>query len=180
MLFLIATLGFCTFSIAYTGPQNRISICGILILTAVNFRWLITARLPSVSYLTFLDQFSLGGIFILIALFVWDAIIGCDVITTDTSLAQTIEMYVAIGFTVIYILFIILMLFNFVKIEFHMKAFKITSEREWKKLEQRKKLFMMSGPKALKNERIKNPSELQREDGLVVIQVKEVDATVRF
>jgi hypothetical protein len=174
LLFLITTLGFCTFSIAYTGPQNRLSICGILILTAVNFRWLITARLPSVSYLTFLDQFSLGGICILVALFLWHAIIGCGVINTSTSTIQAIEMYVAITYAVFYVLFLILMFVNFLKIEIHMRTFKRKSEKEWQKLEERKKLFKMGNFKPEKEESNNKPSELKREKGLVVIKVKEV------
>ncbi len=56
MLFLITMIGFTAFAINYSTPQHRLGITGILILTAVNFRWIISARLPSVSYLTYLDQ----------------------------------------------------------------------------------------------------------------------------
>jgi hypothetical protein len=140
-LFLITTLGFVTFAMDYTGPQNRLAICGILILTAVNFRWLITARLPSVSYLTFLDQFSIGGLAVLVMFVVWDAILGSGLLTSDKTLGKQIEMGVLIGFAVIYMFFLAYIIFGFVRIEFYKTRFQHESYREWRTLQKKKKLF---------------------------------------
>jgi hypothetical protein len=139
MLFLITVLGFTTFSIGYNTPQHRLGICGILILTAVNFRWVITARLPSVSYLTFLDQFSLGGLFIQISFVVWDAVIGSGLVSS--AFAKFIEPIVICVFAAVFIVFILFMLFDFVKIEVRGLLFTKKCESEWRDLERRKRLF---------------------------------------
>jgi hypothetical protein len=140
MLFLITTLSFCTFSTDYGGPQNRLTICGILILTAVNFRWIITSCLPSVSYLTFLDQFSIGGLFILVIVFVWDSVIGSELIATTTSFdKKSIETYVLIGFAALYVTFLAYIVFNFAWIEFYKKKFQRDSHAEWLELQEQKK-----------------------------------------
>ncbi len=55
-----------------------------------------------------------------------------------------------------------------------MRTFKRKSEKEWQKLEERKKLFKMGNFKPEKEESNNKPSELKREKGLVVIKVKEV------
>jgi hypothetical protein len=140
-LFLITTLGFTVFTIGYETPQHRLGICGILILTAVNFRWILTARLPSVSYLTFMDYFSLGGIIIHISFCVWFALVGVGLITSSTSLAKTIEMYVLIGFAVAYISFLAYVLIIFILSELYKAKFQYESEKEWKKLQKEKKAF---------------------------------------
>ncbi len=74
LIFLIAALGFATFAIGVTAPQNRITILCILLLTAINFRWIIAQRLPSVSYMTFLDKFAIGAIINNSLLISWDAL----------------------------------------------------------------------------------------------------------
>ncbi len=52
LVFLITVLGFVPFSFAPDGPQFRCQVTGLLLLTSVNFRWIVTQRLPSVPYLT--------------------------------------------------------------------------------------------------------------------------------
>jgi hypothetical protein len=93
--------------------------------------------------------FSIGGIFILVAFVVWAAIFGCGLITSDNNLATKIEMGVLIGFAVIFVLFCVYVIFDFVKIEFYKKKFQHDSFKEWKALQRKKKEFAKGMNKAL-------------------------------
>jgi uncharacterized membrane protein len=148
MLFLITIINFTVFSIPHSAPYNRLSISGILILTAVNFRWIISAKLPSVSYLTFMDQFSLGGIFVQVTFCVWFSVIGAGLVTADTSFANTIENYVLAGLTVVYTAFLIYVLFLFILVEVHKAKFQRDSEKERKEAQEAKKTFAKGQLKA--------------------------------
>jgi hypothetical protein len=139
---LITTLGFAVFTIGYETPQHRLGICGILILTAVNFRWILTARLPSVSYLTFMDYFSLGGIIIHISFCVWFSVVGVGLITSNVKLGKTIDqLYVLCGFAGLYAAFLIFVFFIFLKSEVYKLKFQREGEKEWKKVQKEKKAF---------------------------------------
>jgi hypothetical protein len=60
LIFFISILGFVPFSFTYTAPHFRIQTTCLLILSSVNFRWIVTQKLPSVSYLTTLDKYAIG------------------------------------------------------------------------------------------------------------------------
>jgi hypothetical protein len=110
LIFLITSLGFATFSISVTTPQFRCQVTGLLLLTSVNFRWIITQRLPSVSYLTLIDKYTIGCLFCLATIFIWHAIIGSKVITTDASLLSIIDGYVLYGLAGLYVIFKLVMI----------------------------------------------------------------------
>jgi hypothetical protein len=110
LIFLITSLGFATFSISVTTPQFRCQVTGLLLLTSVNFRWIITQRLPSVSYLTLIDKYTIGCLFCLAAIFIWHAIIGSKIITSDSSTLSTIDGYVLYGMAGVYVVFKIIMI----------------------------------------------------------------------
>jgi hypothetical protein len=63
-----------------------------------------------VSYLTFIDKYTIGCLFSLAGIFCWHAIIGSKVITTDTSLLSTIDGYVLYGMAFVYVVFVIIMI----------------------------------------------------------------------
>jgi hypothetical protein len=52
LIFLVSVLGFVPFSFPYNAPHFRIQTTCLLILSSVNFRWIVTQKLPTVSYLT--------------------------------------------------------------------------------------------------------------------------------
>lgn len=76
LLFTISSLGFVPFSFAAYSPHFRIQTTCLLILSSVNFRWIVTARLPTVSYLTTLDLYAIGALVFLVLLCCWHACIG--------------------------------------------------------------------------------------------------------
>ena len=66
-LSLILNLGFVPFSFDPASPTLRCQVTGLLILTSVNFRWVMTQRLPSVSYLTTFDKYGIGCLLFLVS-----------------------------------------------------------------------------------------------------------------
>ena len=60
LIFLITVLGFVPFAFSPESPQFRCQVTGLLLLTSVNFRWIVTQRLPSVAYLTSLGKYELN------------------------------------------------------------------------------------------------------------------------
>lgn len=98
LIFLITVLGFVPFSFSPIGPQFRVQTTGLLILTAVNFRWVITQRLPSVSYLTSLDKYAIGNLLFLFIFCIWHSLIGCALIADDEPTKRSIDSVVLIMF----------------------------------------------------------------------------------
>ena len=81
------------------------SVAGVLILTQVNFRWLITQRIPSVSYLTSIDKFAIGNLFIQILFAIWHAIIGSTLFSSDETVQSTTDSYALYGLGGIFTLY---------------------------------------------------------------------------
>ena len=52
--FLIDILSFCSFSVDISSPSDRLSVTLTLLLTAVTFKFVVSQRLPTISYLTLL------------------------------------------------------------------------------------------------------------------------------
>ena len=144
LIFFIAALGFTTFSILCNGPQNRMSIVAILLLTSVNFRWIVTARLPSVSYLTLLDRFSIGCILVMALMFVWDAIVGSLVISSSVDYLKEIDMYVLILTAVCFVIFILFIVLDLVRIGVNFKRFKDKTKDEYLKSLKEKKAYALA------------------------------------
>ena len=78
LIFLVSVLGFVPFSFAYDAPHFRIQTTCLLILSSVNFRWIVTQKLPTVSYLTTLDKYAIGALIFLALLCCWHGIIGAS------------------------------------------------------------------------------------------------------
>lgn len=97
LIFLITMLGFVPFAFDSDKPQFRCQVTGLLLLTSVNFRWVITQRLPSVPYLTSLDKYAIGSLLYLVLFCVWHSIIGSNIITNDGNKREDIDHYVLLG-----------------------------------------------------------------------------------
>ena len=115
LVFLITTLGFTPFSFAQGSPQFRCQVTGLLILTSVNFRWVITQRLPSVSYLTSLDKYAIGCLTTLVLFCVWHSLIGSEVITSSSTKRKSIDEYFLIASACTYALFNFIFIVWFIK-----------------------------------------------------------------
>lgn len=114
LIFMISGLGFVPFSFAAYSPHFRIQTTCLLILSSINFRWIVTQRLPTVSYLTTLDLYAIGALVFLVLLCCWHACIGTfllnDVVEVEYRIkidnkAFYIISFVYIFFHVIYVLY---------------------------------------------------------------------------
>jgi hypothetical protein len=113
LIFLITVLGFVPFSFDPASPQFRAQVTGLLLLTSVNFRWIVTQRLPSVPYLTSLDKYAIGSLLFLVIFCVWHSLIGSAVVTTTNK--KEIDTYVLYGLATGYIIFNVILVSWLVK-----------------------------------------------------------------
>ena len=138
LIFLITVLGFVPFAFDVSGPQFRCQVTGLLLLTSVNFRWIVTQRLPSVPYLTSLDKYAIGSLFSLVLFCVWHSLIGSNVITKDQEFRQVIDNYVFMGAGIFYLLYNIGYITWFIKMARSIKKFHTNSLRQLKEVTSRK------------------------------------------
>ena len=59
LIFLITASTLSGFSIDVKSPQSRLQITYTILLASISFKWVINRTLPPVSYLTFLDTYSI-------------------------------------------------------------------------------------------------------------------------
>ena len=105
LVFLITALGFVPFAFDPGAPQFRCQVTGLLLLTSVNFRWIVTQRLPSVAYLTSLDKYAIGSLLCLVLFCVWHSLIGSTIITGDADTRKSIDLVVLIASATFYLLY---------------------------------------------------------------------------
>lgn len=132
LIFLITTLGFVPFAFDPNGPQFRCQVTGLLILTSVNFRWLVTQRLPSVPYLTSLDKYAIGNLFHLVIFCVWHSIIGSDAFE-QKAFRKRFDCYFLYGASTFFLFYNIWYGFWFLKMSRSIKKFLDDGQAEAKK-----------------------------------------------
>ena len=115
LIFLITVLGFVPFAFDSQAPQFRCQVTGLLLLTSVNFRWIVTQRLPSVAYLTSLDKYAIVSLLHLVLFCCWHSLIGTDIITAENSVRKMVDSYVLYGAALFYVLFNLTCLIWFVR-----------------------------------------------------------------
>ncbi|RNA23241.1 gamma aminobutyric acid receptor subunit [Brachionus plicatilis] len=105
LIFLISALGFVPFSFNHSFPHFRIQTTCLLILSSINFRWIVTQKLPTVSYLTTLDKYAIVALIFLVSLCAWHAVIGSVLFSSiDKEYVGGIDKY-ALFFIGTYFLF---------------------------------------------------------------------------
>lgn len=112
----ISGLGFVPFSFNAYSPHFRIQTTCLLILSSINFRVVVTQRLPIVSYVTTLDLYLVGAQMFLVLLCCWHAIIGTfllDEIVTNEVRVE-IDAYALALISTIYFLFQIIYITFFI------------------------------------------------------------------
>lgn len=102
LMFLITVLGFVAFAVDVNSPYGRAQITATLILTSVNFRWIITQRLPSVPYLTSIDKYAIGNLFFLVVFLVWHSVVPSDFLENISIPRKDIDTYILMAFGFIY------------------------------------------------------------------------------
>jgi hypothetical protein len=142
LILLITSLAFTTFAIGLAGPQNRCTIVGILLLTLINFRLVLTQRLPSVSYLTLLDKYSICCIMLLASLLSWDAIIGSFIISSDVSYLKSIEANAVYGFCGGFLFFLVCVILYSIKLLISIKFFEKSNLKAYLKKKNNKTTYI--------------------------------------
>ena len=130
LIFLITALGFVAFSFNVTWPHFRCTVTGLFLLTSVNFRYVITQRLPSVAYLTSLDKYAIGSLLILVTFCCWHAIISSNVFAINDDNRIPIDDYFLIGSAVFYALFNLFFFLWFIKMYKSNKSSQIEFEKQ--------------------------------------------------
>ena len=114
LIFFISTLGFTPFSFQCTSPHFRIQTTCLMILSSVNFRWIVTQKLPTVSYLTTLDKYAVCALIFLVCLCAWHAVIGSSLFNSMSGDERiNVDIYVLIGIASFYVLFHLLYIILF-------------------------------------------------------------------
>jgi hypothetical protein len=128
LVFLITALGFVPFAFDPGAPQFRCQVTGLLLLTSVNFRWIVTQRLPSVGYLTSLDKYAIGSLLCLVLFCVWHSLIGSSMIASDADSRKYIDKIVLISAACFYLLYNLFCIVWFVRMHRTIKKFQDESE----------------------------------------------------
>ena len=106
LIFLISALGFVPFSFKYSTPHFRIQTTCLLILSSINFRWIVTQKLPTVSYLTTLDKYAIVALIFLVSLCAWHAVIGSELFSSlKETLIIDIDKYALMSIGSLYFIF---------------------------------------------------------------------------
>jgi NADH:ubiquinone oxidoreductase subunit 5 (subunit L)/multisubunit Na+/H+ antiporter MnhA subunit len=108
------------FSFLVTAPNHRINSTVMLILSSINFKIAVTTRLPTVSYLTVLDKYSLTALIYLGVLCSYHSIIGGSLINHPDQY----DWIFFIAFAVIYAIFHFFYILYFLKKYFNHKKLK--------------------------------------------------------
>lgn len=127
---MITSISFTAFSFSPFDPQFRCQVIALLMLTLVNFRWVITQRLPSVSYLTMLDKYSIGSIIFLFMSFMWHSMIGSRAVIKSDMETKRFDKYFFFSYIAFYFIFNLLFLIIFLKLYLNIKAFKKKNQKK--------------------------------------------------
>lgn len=76
IILLITLLSLCIFAIDCKLPQSRLQSCFTLVLTSASFKWVTNRSLPTISYMTSLDKYSISCIFYLCLNCGWHSLVG--------------------------------------------------------------------------------------------------------
>ena len=127
LVFVIAMLCLCSFSIRCDLTSYRLWIAMTVLLSLVTFKWTATKSLPSVSYLTCLDQYALMNILFGFAVCAYYAIFGGLAQPLCVTPSKEIDFYVFVAAISFFYLINSLFIIRFVVLKY----------RNQKRVEQR-------------------------------------------
>ncbi len=136
LIFLVTITAIGIFSIDCKLPQNRLQTTATFLLTSVSFKWVINRSLPTVSYTTSLDQYSILCILYLCLLCVWHSIVG---VYWTKALATEIDRWVLLVYACLFILMHIYFAFKCFKSYVIVREVHKRSKEYLKRLEVLKK-----------------------------------------
>ena len=102
LIFLITVSSLTIFSVNCKLPQNRLQTTFTLLLTSVSFKWVINRSLPTVSYLTSLDQYAIVSIFYICLVCIWHSIVGSF---WEPAVATDLDRWLLIAFAGLFIFY---------------------------------------------------------------------------
>jgi len=76
LIFILMGLALTIFSIPPTAGNNRLQTSFVLLLSTISFKWVINRSLPAVSYLTYLDKYSIACVVFLASISIWFSLIN--------------------------------------------------------------------------------------------------------
>lgn len=117
LLFIITLMCFCCFSIRCDISSNRTIVSVTVLLTLITFKWTLNKNIPSISYLTTLDHYSLMNIFIVFGNCVYYAIMG---VITSPMCPDPYRRIDFIAFLASVSLFILLNLLNILRFIYYL------------------------------------------------------------
>ncbi len=101
LVFLITGTALNTFSMDILTINNRIQGVFTILLTSVQFRWVVNRTTPIVGYLSSLDQYGITSIFFLVLLAIWHSVAGS---MDDIRYARQIDEWMLLVFGCIFLL----------------------------------------------------------------------------
>ncbi len=110
-------------------PNARSTVAGVLILTQVNFRWIITQRIPSVPYLTSIDKYAIGNLLFLVLFACWHSIVGSQIFDdVTTSIRITIDTYVLCAFAIAFFIYTLVYVIWVFRMQYLIKQKKLNKK----------------------------------------------------
>ena len=103
-IFLITCASMCPFVIDLKLPQSRIPSTATMLLTTVSMRWIIRGLLPTISYLTVVDKYSLGSLVIIVMLLLYHASMGAFHTHFPHNFPQRLDRAALIVFTALIVI----------------------------------------------------------------------------
>jgi hypothetical protein len=111
LIFLITSAVFTTFTIDIDKPYFRLPISATLLLTSITFRWGYSTRcLPAINYLTSLDKYSIGSIIVIYLALLHHGLVASLIKVWGLDIMTTVDVFVFVIFSLIYLLFHVILL----------------------------------------------------------------------
>ncbi|RNA10666.1 gamma aminobutyric acid receptor subunit [Brachionus plicatilis] len=133
LAFIITMICLCCFAISCDLSGNRNIVATTVLLTLITFKWSVTKNLPSLSYLTILDQYTLMNIIIVFGNNIYFALMGVFAKETCPAPFRQIDFYVFIGSTSLFYLLNSIQVLRFFFIKYKNRKMLLHREDEYNK-----------------------------------------------
>lgn len=133
LAFIITMICLCCFAMKCHLSGNRNIVGTTVLLTLITFKWSVTKNLPSLSYLTILDQYTLMNIIIVFGNNIYFALMGVFTKEYCPDPYKKIDFYVFIGSTSLFYLLNSVQVLRFFIIRYRNRRMLLKREDEYNK-----------------------------------------------
>ena len=133
LAFIITMICLCCFAMKCHLSGNRNIVGTTVLLTLITFKWSVTKNLPSLSYLTILDQYTLMNIIIVFGNNIYFALMGVFTKENCPDPYKKIDFYVFIGSTSLFYLLNSVQVLRFFIIRYKNRRMLLKREDEYNK-----------------------------------------------